>query len=244
MLKRSEMNQRKSLFALLCTIYLPVFLAAQGEVGSIGLRTQSEIGFSFADFDVPEIGDLRSVNEGFYQIQLDETVYLQVSRIFSVGLGVGLGWYNTREINFFSGFFEESNASAFHLRTSINTRFAIPFSDKIGMYHEVQFRYQLGQFERLSPFDGAQISGDINILGLGYNPIVYYKISDRFHLEGAIHGISFFRTRTQPDLNDDFFINLDIHARVRMGIQVGFAYYFPVEDEEKPRKRKRRKRRR
>lgn len=235
---------RNLFFVLLAALLQPTMMYSQGEIGSISLRTQGEIGFSIGTFDVPEIGNLRNSNEGFYQLQLDETVYVQLSEIFAVGIGAGLGWYHTREFNFFNGFQETSDASAFHLRTSLYSRFLSRFSDKMGMYHEIQFRYQIGKFERISSNDGSPLKGDVNILGLGYNPIIYYKLSDQLHLEAAIHGITLFRTRAQPTISDDFFIDLNIDGRLRMGLQMGLSYYFPVNEEgNKQRKKRKRKRR-
>ncbi|MCB0662123.1 MAG: hypothetical protein KDC24_05255 [Saprospiraceae bacterium] len=238
------MNQGKIYLYLTLLLLAPFALQAQGETGSIALRTQAEIGFQPEFWDVPEIGNLRSSNGGFFQLYVDETAYLQLSNRISIGIGVGFGKFHAKEFNFVNGFSVETDANAFHLRTSLYTRFKSQFSEKMGMYHEIQFRYHIGKFERISG-SGIPINGDVNIVGLGYNPIIYYKLNDRLHLEGSIQGITLFRTKSKPDTNNSFFFDPDINGRIRMGLLVGLSYYFPTQEEDAPKKKrsKRRKRR-
>ncbi|MEZ5057127.1 MAG: hypothetical protein R2879_08840 [Saprospiraceae bacterium] len=220
---------------------------AQLRPGTLSTKTQADINFAVSGMSIPEIGNLNSFDKNYINLDLDQILYIQVSNLYQFGIGAGIGLYSAEERRFFSSGEQLVDAGATHLRMSVYNRIISRFSDKIGMMHEIQFRLQYGTFERLSFNNGEIIQGNVNILGLGYNPTLYYFIKDNISLEASIHGLTILRTRFSPREDEFFFFNPEILPRLKMGLSVGMTYHFAQPDPEKEsttkkKKRKRRKR--
>jgi hypothetical protein len=227
-----------------CFGLLSVICNAQLSPGTLSTKTQADFNFALSGMDIPEIGNLNSFDKNYFNLDLDQILYIQVSNRYQFGIGAGIGMYSADERRFLFNSQELIDAGATHLRMSIYNRIQSRFSDKFGMMHEIQFRLQFGTFERLSLNNGEIIQGNVNILGLGYNPTLYYFIKDNISLEACIHGLTLTRTRFSPREDDFLFFNPEIKGRLKMGLSVGMTYHFskPDADKEPAKKKKKRKR--